>query len=87
MITYTAYKYVVHVVVGLYQMGGKMIPNFCYSHLIMINTLCTFTVQYKYEYSTEYTVQYKVYHYFLLVSILFGGLAHCTVQSVFICSA
>ena len=50
-----------------------MIHNFCYSHLIMINTLCTCTVhcvQYKYEYSTEYTV-------------------HCTVQSVslFFCSA
>ena len=32
-----------------------------------------YSVQYKYEYSTEYTVQDKVYHYFLLGSILFGG--------------
>ena len=56
------------------KMGGKMIHNFCYSHLIMINTLCTCTVQYKYEYSTENTVQYKVYHYFLIGSILFGGI-------------
>ena len=43
---------------------------------------CTvYTVQVRVQY-WEYTVQYKVYHYFLLVSILFGGLAHCTVQKV-----
>ena len=58
--------------------GGKMIHNFCYSHLIMINTLYTSTVQVR----VQYTVQYKVYYYYLLGSILFGGLAHCTVQSV-----
>ena len=55
----------------------------------MINTLCTCTVQYKYEYSTEYTVQYKVYHYFLLISILFGRA--CTLYSaeciIIFCSA
>ena len=73
---------------------GKMIRvhKFCYSHLIMINTLYTCTVQvrvlYTVHYSVQYyfwarlnfiwgglhTVQYRVYHYFLLGSILFGGL-------------
>ena len=54
-----------------------MIHNFCYSHLIMINTLVQVRVQY------TVLVQYKVYYYYyLLGSILFGGLAHCTVQSV-----
>ena len=48
---------------------GKMIHKFCYSHLIMINTLYTCTVQVR----VLYTVQYRVYHYFLLGSILLGG--------------
>ena len=73
---------------------GKMIHKFCYSHLIMINTLYTCTVQVRVLYSVHCTVQsvllflgsvkfylgglhtvlYRVYHYFLLGSILFGGL-------------
>ena len=39
---------------------GKMIPKFCYSHLIMSNTLYTCTVQVR----VLYTVQYRVYYYF-----------------------
>ena len=50
----------------------------------MINTLCSCTVQYKYEYSTEYTVQYSTKCIIIFCSAQFywGGLAHCTVQSV-----
>ena len=51
---------------------GKMIHNFCYSHLIMINTLYTCTVQVRVQYTVQCT-QYKVYYYFLLGSILLGG--------------
>ena len=47
--------------------GGKMIHNICYSHLIMINTL------YSYTCTVQVRVQYKVYYYYLLGSILFGG--------------
>ena len=75
------YSYVVQVFIGLYQNGREMIHNFCYSNLIndqyTMHMYCTVQVS-SYEYSTEYTVltqtvQYKVYHYFLLSSILFGG--------------
>ena len=56
---------------------GKMIRKFCYSHLIMINTLYTCTVQVR----VLYIVQYREYYYFWVrfnfIFFLGGGLAHC----------
>ena len=72
MMTYTTYMSSLACI----NRGGKMIHNFCYSHLIMINTLYTCTVQVRVQYTT---VQYKVYYYYLLGSILFGGA--CTLYS------
>ena len=67
LMTYTTYSYMSSL--ACINRGGKMIHNFCYSHLIMINTLYTCTVQVR----VQYTVQYKVYYYYLLGSILLGG--------------
>ena len=48
---------------------GKMIHKFCYSHLIMINTLYTCIVQVR----VLYTVQYRVYYYFWARLNFIGG--------------
>ena len=56
---------------------GTMIHKFCYSHLIMINTLYTCTVQVR----VLYTVQYRVYYYFWARFNIIGGGGACTLYS------
>ena len=63
---YATYSYMSSLV--CINRGGKMIYNFCYSHLIMINTLYTCTVQVR----VQYTVLLLL---FARLNFIWGGLS------------
>ena len=78
---YTTYSYMASLAC-IKRDWGKMIHSLCYSHLIMINTLCT--VQVRVQYTVHCTlVQYIVYHYFWArFNFIWGGL-HTVQYSVY----